>query len=86
MSAPTTTEDTVLRTTIGDFPLHEYRIALGGREWSVLHTGSVLTRAEETAFLGELEDRLPYGVLLWPAALGCATPRCSPNMTKGPWH
>ncbi|HEX2205722.1 MAG TPA: methyltransferase domain-containing protein [Longimicrobium sp.] len=72
MSASTTTEDGALRTTIGDFPLHEYRIALGGREWSVLHTGSVLTRAEETAFLGEYKDRLPYGVLLWPAALALA--------------
>lgn len=71
MSA-TTTEAEVLRTTAGDFPLHEYRLGLGGREWSILHTDSVLSHADEQAFLRERRERLPYGVVLWPAAIALA--------------
>ena len=66
------TKAEVLETTAGDFPLHEYRLGLGGRQWSVLHTDSVLTSADEQAFLRERRDRLPYGVLLWPAAIALA--------------
>ena len=33
----------ILETTIGDFPLYECRLAVGGREWAVLHTGAVVT-------------------------------------------
>ncbi|HEX8693042.1 MAG TPA: methyltransferase domain-containing protein [Longimicrobium sp.] len=61
-----------LHTTTGDFPLHEYRLELGGREWSVLHTGAVLTHVDEWNFFRELKDRLPYGVALWPAAIALA--------------
>ncbi|MBW3571103.1 MAG: methyltransferase domain-containing protein [Gemmatimonadetes bacterium] len=62
----------VLHTSVGDFPLHEYRLGLGGREWRILHTESVLSRDDEAHFLLELKDRLPYGVVLWPAAIALA--------------
>lgn len=59
----------VLHTSIGDFPLHEYRLGLGGRRWSVLHTEAMLTNAEESSFF---QERLPYGVALWPSAIALA--------------
>ena len=71
MSA-TATQAEVLRTTTGDFPLHEYRLGLGGREWGILHTDSVLSRDDEQEFLRERRERLPYGVVLWPAAIALA--------------
>jgi methyltransferase-like protein 23 len=61
-----------LNTTAGEFPLHEYRLRLAGREWSILHTNAVLSLEEEGRFLRELRDRLPYGVVLWPAAIALA--------------
>jgi methyltransferase-like protein 23 len=61
-----------LHTPAGEFPLHEYRLRLDGREWTVLHTGAVLSHTEESHFLRELKDRLPYGVALWPAAIALA--------------
>jgi Lysine methyltransferase len=67
-----TTQAEVLYTTAGDFPLHEYRLGLGGRTWSILHSESVLSRDDEAHFLMELRERLPYGVVLWPAAIGLA--------------
>lgn len=68
----TAAEPLVLRTTAGDFRLGECRLAVGGREWSVLHTGAVVTRADEARYLTELAERLPYGVVLWPAAIALA--------------
>ncbi|HEU4883693.1 MAG TPA: methyltransferase domain-containing protein [Longimicrobium sp.] len=68
----TTLHAEVLHTTAGDFPLHEYRLGLGGRTWSILHSESVLSRDDEAHFLMELKERLPYGVVLWPAAIGLA--------------
>jgi predicted nicotinamide N-methyase len=65
-------DDRSLRTSVGQFPLHEYRLRLAGREWSILHTGALLTAEEEAEFLGETPSRLPYGVVLWPAALALA--------------
>lgn len=62
----------VLQTSAGDFPLNEYRLRLAGREWSILHVGSVLSREDENRFLGELRGRVPYGVALWPAAIALA--------------
>jgi predicted nicotinamide N-methyase len=61
-----------LRTTAGEFPLQEYRLGLAGREWSILHTGAMLTYADEAHFFSELRDHLPYGVALWPAAIALA--------------
>lgn len=65
-------DDTTLRTSIGDFALQEYRLQAGGRAWSVLHTDAVLTLDDEARFLGEQAARLPYGVVLWPAAVALA--------------
>lgn len=62
----------VFRCAAGEFPLNEYRLRLGGRGWSILHAGSVISREDEGRFLGELKGRLPYGVALWPAAIALA--------------
>ena len=59
----------LLDTSAGKFPLHEYRLRRGGREWTVLHTGAVLTEADETHALVLKTHRLPYGVSLWPSAI-----------------
>lgn len=61
-----------LHTSAGDVPLEEYRLRLAGREWAVLHTGAVLSHADEQRLLSESRDRLPYGVALWPAAIALA--------------
>ena len=71
MSAPTTRPQ-VLQTESGEFPLHESRLGLAGHEWTILHTGVVLTHDDEQHFLREFRDRLPYGVALWPAAIALA--------------
>jgi predicted nicotinamide N-methyase len=62
----------MLHTSAGDFPLHEYRLRQAGREWTILHTNAVLSYADESYFLRELRERLPYGVALWPAAIALA--------------
>jgi len=69
---PSNDERRTLRTSVGELPLHEYRLRLAGREWTVLHTDAVLTHADEAHFLGEGNTRLPYGVVLWPAAIALA--------------
>jgi predicted nicotinamide N-methyase len=72
MSASTIDRPELLRTTAGDVPLQEARVSVGGREWSVLHTDAVLSRADEARYLIGMKDRLPYGVVLWPAAIALA--------------
>ncbi|HEU4566157.1 MAG TPA: methyltransferase domain-containing protein [Gemmatimonadaceae bacterium] len=76
MSEPPSPDENprALHTSIGDIPLEEYRLRLAGREWSVLHTGAMLTEDDEQRFLGtEMQPaRLPYGVALWPAAIALA--------------
>jgi len=72
MSASAIAGPELLRTTAGDFPLQEARVSVGGREWSVLHTDAVLSRADEARYLIATQDRLPYGVVLWPAAIALA--------------
>ena len=49
--------------------LHEYRLRHGGREWTVLNTGTVLTLDDESRLLEVQVNRLPYGVALWPSAI-----------------
>jgi predicted nicotinamide N-methyase len=65
-------EDPGLDTSGGLFPLFEYRLRDGGREWTVLHTGTVLTEADETNAIASTTNRLPYGVSLWPSAIALA--------------
>lgn len=63
----------VLHTTAGDLALEEVELELGGRAWTILHTGAVISHDEEVAFLrGEGTTRRPYGIVLWPAAIALA--------------
>ncbi|MHB1556768.1 MAG: class I SAM-dependent methyltransferase [Isosphaeraceae bacterium] len=71
MTPPRPTPE-ILATTGGDFPLHEYRLRQQGREWTVLHSGAVLTREDESRLLEVRENRLPYGVSLWPSSIALA--------------
>jgi predicted nicotinamide N-methyase len=60
----------VLHTTAGDLPLDEVQLTVEGRTWSILHTGAVISRAQETEFLlAENQTKRPYGLVLWPAAI-----------------
>ena len=61
-----------LQTSIGDFTLHEYRLALAGRSWSFLHTGAVVTMEQEQQYLAQEQGRIPYGAMLWPASIALA--------------
>jgi predicted nicotinamide N-methyase len=61
-----------LQSPIGDRPLQECRIRLAEREWSLLHTDAVLSQTEEQHYLSERREALPYGVVLWPAAIALA--------------
>jgi len=62
----------VLSTTIGELPLDEVQLQLEDRTWSILHTGAILTHADEERFLRGEELELPYGIVLWPAAIALA--------------
>lgn len=62
----------VLHTTEGEFRLHEYHLRVAAREWTLLHTGVVLTHGDESHFFKNLYHRLPYGVALWPASIALA--------------
>lgn len=62
----------VLSTTTGELPLHEYRLSLAGRTWSILHTGAILSHEDEERFLRGDQPRLPYGIALWPSAIALA--------------
>ncbi|MEY4508493.1 MAG: hypothetical protein RLZZ450_615 [Pseudomonadota bacterium] len=37
-----------------------------------MHTGAVVTAQQERAYLARERDRLPYGVMLWPASIALA--------------
>jgi methyltransferase-like protein 23 len=63
---------TTLRTSAGEVLLHEYRLSLGERSWSFLHTGAVLTMDQEQEYLAREHDRMPYGAMLWPASIALA--------------
>jgi len=65
-------DQTSLRTSVGDVPLEEYHVRLAGREWTILHTGAVLSDDDEQRLLTDTSPRLPYGVSLWPASLALA--------------
>lgn len=62
----------LLETTTGDFPLDEYRFNLGQRELKILHVAAMLTYRDESDFLLETENPLPYGVVLWTATIALA--------------
>lgn len=58
-----------LPTEVGSVPLHEYHLREAGRAWAILHTGAILSREDESFFLREMVEHLPYGVALWPSAI-----------------
>lgn len=62
----------VLSTTAGDFPLAECKLAVGGREWTVLHAAAILDRATEDHFVTDPDNLIPYGAALWPASIALA--------------
>jgi len=66
------TPSEILDTTGGEFRLHDYRLRQGGREWTVWHTGVVLTPEDESRVIGVKTNRLPYGVALWPSGIALA--------------
>lgn len=50
----------------------ECRLAAAGKEWTIHHASLTLTQADESRFLRDLDDQLPYGLALWPAAIALA--------------
>lgn len=63
----------VLHTTAGDLPLEEVQLSVQDRTWTILHTGAIISREQEVAFLrGENTTKRPYGIVLWPAAIALA--------------
>ena len=62
----------VLRTTHGDHRYEEYNLRLEGRSWKILHTGAIISRDDEQRFLEGDQPKVPYGIVLWPAAIALA--------------
>src|SRR5215218_4252843 len=52
--------------------LQEYHLHLSERKWTILHTGALLSVADELRFLGQQKDRAPYGVALWSSSIALA--------------
>ena len=65
-------DERILRTSAGEFPLDEYRLKSGEREWKILHVSAVLSWREESHFLREKREVVPYGVTLWASAVALA--------------
>jgi predicted nicotinamide N-methyase len=60
----------ILETTAGDMELEEVALSLGDREWTIFHTGAVISKEQELAFLrAENQTARPYGIVLWPSAI-----------------
>ncbi len=69
---PDPSEQPMLYSTAGDHPLHQCRLHVGDREWTVLYTGAVLSFADEQAYFTGPMRTLPYGVVLWSSAIALA--------------
>jgi predicted nicotinamide N-methyase len=65
-------DEKVLSTSIGHFPLNEYRIDVDGVERKVLHVSTILSHGEESEYLLSNEERLPYGTMLWASSIALA--------------
>lgn len=61
-----------VRTTAGELTLEEYHLRVGERGWRILHTSAVLSYEDEYRFLHGDLPKVPYGVVLWPAAIALA--------------
>lgn len=66
------THEHVLSTAGGDLLLEEYHLRLEGRPWRILHTGAIFSFDDEEKFLRDELVQLPYGIVLWPAAIALA--------------
>lgn len=64
-------EPQTLKTTVGDVPLEEVDLVVDGRSWKVLHSGAIVSHEDEQRYLVS-DNRLPYGMVLWPAAIALA--------------
>lgn len=53
----------------GTFPVLEYGLTAGGREWTVGHIGAVVARKDETHAIVLKTNGVPYGLSLWPGAM-----------------
>ena len=53
-------------------PQHEYHLRLGAHEWTIAHSGAVLSMWDEQRLLSEERSVAPYGLALWPAAIALA--------------
>jgi predicted nicotinamide N-methyase len=62
----------ILSTSAGELPLDQYCLRQGGKEWKILHVSGVLSQKQETQFLREMREKLPYGITLWAAAVALA--------------
>jgi predicted nicotinamide N-methyase len=62
----------LISTAGGDIALEEYRLRLGGREWSILHSGTLVGFWEEQQFLSNARDQIPFGIALWSSAIALA--------------
>jgi predicted nicotinamide N-methyase len=60
---------TLLQTTAGDFPLEECRLQLPDKKISILHVDAMLTQNDESRFLLETVNPLPYGIALWASTI-----------------
>ena len=58
-----------LATPGGTFPILDYSLAAGGREWTVGHIAAVVSRKDETHAIVLKTNRVPYGLSLWPGAM-----------------
>jgi predicted nicotinamide N-methyase len=69
---PLPTDPYVLRTTVGDLAFEEYHLRLEDHAWRILHTGAILSHDDEQRFFGSEHASVPYGIVLWPAAIALA--------------
>jgi predicted nicotinamide N-methyase len=53
-------------------PLHEYHLRLGPHQWTIAHSGAILSAEDEQRYLSEERSTAPYGIALWPAAIALA--------------
>jgi predicted nicotinamide N-methyase len=62
----------ILKTSAGEFALNQYCLRDAGKEWRILHVESVISRRQESEFLRDMREKLPYGITLWTAAVALA--------------
>ena len=43
-------------------PLHEYHLRLGRHEWTIAHSGAILSQEDEQRYLSEERSLAPYGI------------------------